>query len=214
MTPDESPTTTAARAARPAATTSWLRGRRSGVLKLGLGGLALLGIGAAATSAAWTDPAYFVASAGSASVGLQGSLNGTSWSDANTSSTSTTVTADLAISIPAATFSGLVPNPDNTSQVTKSVTLYLKNTGSSAITVTTACTASGDLFAGSTPLIVTFDSTATTATNCAKTLTFAAGSTTAQTTVLKVTVPAAWPSSYANKAGSLIVTFTGTAQVS
>lgn len=190
------------------------RRRIANVVKIALASGALLGMGAAATSAAWTDQANFAATASSSTVGLQGSLNGTTWFDANTASTSTGVTADLAISVPAATFAGLVPNPNNTSQVTKSVTLYLRSTGSAATVVTTACTPGGDLFSGATPLIVTFDAAATTATSCAKTLTFAAGDTTAQTTALKVTVPAAWPQTYAGKSGSLVVTFTGTAQSS
>jgi predicted ribosomally synthesized peptide with SipW-like signal peptide len=190
------------------------RRRIANAVKIALAGGALLGMGAAATSAAWTDQANFSATAASATVGLQGSLNGTTWFDANTASTSTGVAADLAISVPAATFTGLVPNPNNTSQVTRSVTLYLRSTGSAPTAVSTACTPSGDLFTGAAPLIVTFDAAATTATSCTRTFTFAAGDTAAQSTVLKVTVPAAWPQTYAGKSGSLVVTFTGTAQTS
>ncbi|WP_051682025.1 hypothetical protein [Cellulomonas sp. HZM] len=64
------------------------RRRRRTALQLALGGLALVGIGAAATSAAWTDPAYFTGDVKSATVDLRGRMSGsTTWSTADTAGT-------------------------------------------------------------------------------------------------------------------------------
>ncbi len=54
------------------------RSRLATVLKLTLAAGALVGMGAAATSAAWTDNAYFTGKAKSASVDLRGRLSGSS----------------------------------------------------------------------------------------------------------------------------------------
>jgi predicted ribosomally synthesized peptide with SipW-like signal peptide len=62
------------------------RKKRGAIVKLSLAGVALLGIGAAATSAAWTDDAWFKGTATAASVNLQGSVDNATWDPADTQS--------------------------------------------------------------------------------------------------------------------------------
>jgi hypothetical protein len=95
--------------------------KRGAVIKFSLAGAALLGIAAAATSAAWTDDAWFSASATGATIELQGSLhtNPLSWNPADDSS--------QALAIPA--FDNLVPNE------TRTYIVHVKNTGSVDVTV-------------------------------------------------------------------------------
>ncbi|MET4157002.1 hypothetical protein [Agromyces sp. PvR057] len=50
-------------------------GRRTRVLKVALAGIAILGIGAAITTAAWTDDVFFGADATASSFDLQGAAN-------------------------------------------------------------------------------------------------------------------------------------------
>ena len=99
--------------------------KRRGVvfLKFGLAGAALLGIAAAATSAAWSDDAWFSASATGATIELQGALDSapTSWDAADTK------TASLAI--PESTFEDLVPGEVRTYDV------HLHNAGSTPLSV-------------------------------------------------------------------------------
>lgn len=189
------------------------RRRRGAAVKIGLGALALVGIGAGVTAAAWTDDAYFSSGATSASVKLQAALlncdvgsNGCTWSDAD--STGTAVTA------PPAFLQNLVPAPDNTSTVAKTMSFWLKNAGTSALTVAVTCTKAGALFTGTAPLVPTLDnglasSTCSGATN--GTLSLAAGA--VKQVNLTVTIPAAWPQTYANQTSgsSLTMVFTGTA---
>lgn len=52
-------------------------GRRTRVLKIALAGIAILGIGAAITTAAWTDDVFFGADATASSFDLQGAANPT-----------------------------------------------------------------------------------------------------------------------------------------
>ncbi|UZN04064.1 hypothetical protein [Cellulomonas sp. S1-8] len=169
------------------------RRRRGGVfLRFGLAGIAVLGIGAAATSAAWTDQAWFAGSASAVTVELQGSVDGTTWIDADTSA------AGIAVAIPESTFAGLNQGADRT------YTLNLKNSGSTPLTLGTATvtTDSGtttSIFAGTTP--------ATAAVTGPVATTLAAGATT--TATLRVTTPAAWPATYQGKTGSLTVMFSG-----
>jgi predicted ribosomally synthesized peptide with SipW-like signal peptide len=121
------------------------RSRRRGVviLKFGLAGAALLGIAAAATSAAWTDNAWFSASAHAATVKLTASTSlAGPFSNADTGNGGTSITFG------AAEYGQLNQN------VTKPVTLYLQNEGSVALTVTAVTTTgTGGIFtaAGSDP---------------------------------------------------------------
>jgi len=99
------------------------RRNKGAIIKLTLGGLALVGIGAAATSAAWTDSAFFSSATTSASVDLKGSATG----GANANYTA----ADTAL---AAVDLGAISNLTPDSTITK--TVYLWNAGTAPLVPT------------------------------------------------------------------------------
>ena len=111
-----------------------------------------MGIGAAATSAAWTDDAWFSATASGATIELEGSLDSTplSWNVADDSAT--------ALVIPAATFAELVPGE------TRDYIIHVRNNGSADISVAapvwTPSTTDAALFAAPAPVTVTLSQTA------------------------------------------------------
>ena len=111
-------TTLAPPTAPPARTPDTKRRRK--IAKFALAGVAVLGVGAALTSAAWTDDVFFAADATSGTFDLQGSLDGTNWFDVDGG----VDTATTPIQIPAATFENLAPND------VRVVTLHLRNDGS------------------------------------------------------------------------------------
>ena len=166
------------------------RKRRRTAVRLGIAGLALLGIGAAATSAAWTDDAWFNASAGSATIELQGSLDGQTWSDADN--------AAAQITIPASTFADLGQGDS------KTVDIQIKNDSTVAVDVAEAVDATGAIFESSqAPL----NDPATVSTN------FTAGSLAAgatETITVTVTTPNSWSDDYQGKTGAITLTYTGT----
>ncbi|WP_312349953.1 hypothetical protein [Actinomyces sp.] len=93
--------------------------RKSRAVRLGAVLLAVVGVTAAATSAGFTNDAWFAGSASSANVSLQGKLASdpaTEWEDADNEG--------LAITIPADTFENMVDGETRTVQVD------LKNAGS------------------------------------------------------------------------------------
>ena len=172
------------------ATTSERRRRRRTVVKYSLVGAVLLGIGAGATSAAWTDDAWFSASMTSASVELRASADTpVNFVDADTSA--------AAVVVPAATFQNMLPNQVRT------YTLRLQNTSTVPLTVPAPVfTGSGALFAAPKPLVVTFSPTVGT---------LAVG---AQTTVTMTVTAPDWlttDTAYQAAAGSGTIRFTGTA---
>lgn len=124
------------------ATTTDKRKKRGTAIKFALAAIALTGIGAAATSAAWSDDAWFSASATAATVELQGSLSGTTgFVNADDAAT--------AIAIPTNTFQNLTPNQVRT------VKVYVKNTSSVPLTVAPTLTPGGALFAAPKPATAT-----------------------------------------------------------
>lgn len=126
----------------PEATTSGRPSRRRTVTKFALAALALLGIGAAATSAAWTDDAWFSGTASAATVELEGSLtSGGPWELADV--------VGEAVVIPPETFENMLPAEVRT------VTLYLHNASSVPLSVPAGTlSATGPLFEGTNPVIV------------------------------------------------------------
>lgn len=162
------------------------RKKRAGVLKLGLAGLAVLGIGAAATSAAWSDDAWFTANAEAVTVQLQGSLNGTTWTDADTQGS--------AVAIPAHVFGELNQGAN------ESVTLHLRNHGDVDLTLETpGVTTSGAIFAGAAGADVSVGTPGATL--------LEPGDTT--TVVVTVTTDEEWPESFQGTTGTITLTFTG-----
>lgn len=167
------------------------KGKRRPVIAIVLATLAIGGIGAAATSAAWTDNVFFSASAQAATFNLQGSLNGTTnWVESDDQS-------NIALTIPSTTFANMLPGQ------TRTVTVYVKNTGTTnaALTVTTAW-ASGSTFV---------DAPTVTATPASSTLTAATGGTPQTAVTVTVTTPSNWASTNQGKTGTIVVTVAGTA---
>ncbi|AMB59404.1 hypothetical protein [Microterricola viridarii] len=102
------------------ASTSSKRAKRSTAIRLSLAGLALVGIGAAATTAAWTDNVFFSASATSATFNLQGSHNGTTWAEGADEA------GAIAIGVDPAAFTNIKPNE------TRTANIWIKNDSSIA----------------------------------------------------------------------------------
>jgi len=167
------------------------RKRKRPVVAVALALLAVGGIGAAATSAAWTDNVFFSSTAQAATFDLQGSLNGTSWVQSDNANS-------IQLVVPAATFANLLPGQ------TRTVTLYVENTGTAnSSLVASAAWATGSTFTTNPTISVTPAST---------TLAAATGGTPTTTTVtLTVTAPSDWASVNQGKSGNVIVTVAGTA---
>lgn len=92
-------------------------GRRRKVTKFALAGVAVLGVGAALTSAAWSDSVFFSGSAEAGSVDLKGRISGDP------------AFVNGPIAIPASTFDGLAPLQP------KTVTLEVLNDGDGILTL-------------------------------------------------------------------------------
>lgn len=164
------------------------RKKRAGVLRLALAGVAVLGIGAAATSAAWTDDAWFSANANAVTVELQGSTDGgDTYVDADD--------ATVALQIPDTAFQDLNAGD------TKTFTVHLKNNGSVPLTVSGVAAetvTTGGLFASGGATVAVAAPTATS---------LAAGATT--TAVVSVSLPADAPASFQGTTGTLTVVYRG-----
>ncbi len=167
--------------------TSERRKKRAAFLKLGLAGVAVLGIGAAATTAAWTNDAWFSGSASAATVQLQGSLNGTTWTDADTND------SGVRIDIDPAALADLVPGQ------TRNITLHVRNTSSVDLTISSDVVATGGVFTGALPASATVTGLATTlAPNATDEFTLVVGT------------DALWPDTYKGLLGAVTVQISGT----
>lgn len=155
-----------------------------------LASLALGGIGAAATSAAWTDNVFFSAQAQAATFNLQGSLDGTTWLESDNSGA-------IELVVPASTFADLLPGQ------TKTVNLYVKNLGSVSAALTGTVAFAADSTFTTNPTVALGD--------LAATLTPATGSGASDQFTLTVTTPADWATTNQGKSGTVIVTIAGTA---
>ncbi len=163
-------------------------GNRRNALKLGLAGIAVVGIGAAVTTAAWTDNVWFKAEASASSYNLQAALDNSgtpgTWSEAGS--------AAAAVVIPSTVFDELLPGD------TVATDVWVRNNSSTkTVLVVGAPVKTGNLFDNAS------------ATAVADKTTLDAG----ETTKVKITVttPTDWAQSYAGATGSLTVTVTGTA---
>lgn len=96
--------------------------RKSRAVRLGAILLAVVGVTAAATSAGFSNDAWFSANASSADVSLQGKLSDSdNWEDADTDDNT------VEVEIPEATFKDMVPGDSRT------VTVQLRNAGSTTL---------------------------------------------------------------------------------
>ena len=108
--------------------------RKSRAVRLGAILLAVVGVTAAATSAGFSNDAWFAAQASSASVSLQGKLEtDTDWSDADTNADG------VVITIPEDTFKNMVPGDS------REVTVDLRNAGSTDLELVAKQQATGDI---------------------------------------------------------------------
>ncbi len=167
--------------------------------KLVLAGIAVAGIGAAVTTAAWTDDVWFSAEAEAATFDLQGRVEPDgAWLDEGIDPTDETVDGeDVVIEIPADTFAGLVPGSS------VDVELGLLNAGTSDIDVATPVAQDllGAIFTGTAPASVTIGALGTTTLAPDETTTFTVTVSTSDT----------WPETYINTSGTFSVLVVGTA---
>lgn len=166
--------------------------KRRAVLAFVLAALSVGGIGAAATSAAWTDNVFFSAKSEAASFNLQGSLDGSTWSESDSQ-------GSIQLAVPATTLANLVPGE------TRTVDLYVKNLGS----VGAALASSVSWAASPAPTFTTAPGVSVD--GLAATLTPTGGAGDTDQFQLKVTTDANWAVSNQGKSGTIIVTVTGTA---
>jgi len=168
------------------------KSKRRAVLAFALAALAVGGIGAAATSAAWTDNVFFSAKAEAATFNLQGSLNGTTWQESDNS-------GSIQLVVPASSLANLLPGE------TRTINLYVKNLGTAAASLTSS------VAWASTPASTFTTNPGTTVEGLATTLTPAGGATESDQFQLKVTTDSAWAASNQGKSGTIVVTVAGTA---
>lgn len=177
--------------------------KRGAVVKFSLAGAALLGIAAAATSASWSDDAWFKIGASAATVELEASVDGgTTWVPADLESGAAEITLDTSA------FGNLNQGAD------EDVTVLLRNAGSVDLDVTQAdlngATAGkaklvGTIFAGLTPAEVAVSFTDTTlAAYDEATDTYAETS-----AVVSLTTSGTWPDTYQGTTGTITLQFVG-----
>lgn len=166
-------------------------GNRRNALKLGLAGIAVIGIGAAVTTAAWTDNVWFTAQAGASTYNLVAALDDSGkpgdWKDPASEAAALPISSEV--------FDELLPND------TVSTDVWVKNDSSTktdlVVSVVATPEGAGSLFEK------------VTATAVADKTTLGIG----EMTKVKVTVttPDNWAQTYAGKTGSLTVKVAGTA---
>ncbi|WP_084077779.1 hypothetical protein [Demequina sp. NBRC 110057] len=189
--------------------------------KLILAGVAVAGIGAAVTTAAWTDDVWFSAEASAADFDLQGRVAGTNdWLDLGVDASVEDDADDTVIAIPATSWlSGGAP-VDLTSLVpgdTATVTLELCNAGSTDITLAAAVPQmTGTMFEGSAPATVTASTyTYETAAPLSPADPYVAGADCAgeeATFTATLTIPEEWPAGeYMGSEGDIAILVVGTA---
>ncbi len=166
------------------------KNKRRPIAAFALATLAVGGVGAALTSAAWTDNVFFSASADAAEFDLQGSVNGTDWKQSNDD-------GSIELVVDPASFAKLLPGES------REVTLQVKNLGN----VKGALTSSVDWAKGAT-----FESTPKAAvSDLADTLQPTGSKGDSDEFTLTVTAPKDWDASNMGKTGTIIVTISGEA---
>ncbi|WP_345046687.1 hypothetical protein [Microbacterium invictum] len=111
------------------------KNKRRPIIAFALAALAVGGIGAAATSAAWTDNVFFSAQAEAATFNLQGSTDGgTTWKESKTESS-------IELTIPAGKLANLLPGEVRT------IDLAVLNDSSVGAAITSSVRFTGTTFA-------------------------------------------------------------------
>lgn len=165
------------------------KGKSRPIIAFALAALAIGGIGAAATSAAWTDNVFFSAQAEAASFNLKGSLDGKTFVESDSAE-------KIELVIPADKLANLLPGQ------TRTIDLWVTNEGTvnAALTGSVAFTAS--TFAENPKVSVSgLVATLTPVTTTGATDQFQ----------LVVTTPADWSTKNQKATGTIVVTIAGTA---
>ncbi|GEK86839.1 hypothetical protein [Microbacterium aerolatum] len=171
-------------------TTTQKRNKRHPLVAFGLAALAVGGVGAAITSAAWTDNTFFSAPAAAATFDLQGSLDGKAWTQSGNADA-------VELVIPASQFANLLPAQ------TRTIDLWVRNESS-----VNAALTSQVAFASNS----TFTTKPTASVSGLITTLTPTGSTGAQDQFqLTVTTPADWAPVNQGKSGTVVVTVSATA---
>lgn len=165
--------------------------------RLILAGVAVLGVGAAVTTAAWTDEVWFEAEASSSeALNLQGSVDGgTVWEESPSET-------EIELTIPPTAF-------ENLSQgAAVSYSILVRNAGAADGQLDTwTATGTGAIFSGADPASVAVAP----ATPAAPPIAIAGSSAQEIEFIVTVTTPADWdPVAYAGQTGAITVTVTGT----
>lgn len=166
------------------------KNKRRPLVAFALATLAVGGVGAALTSAAWTDNVFFAAQAEAATFDLQGSLDGTTWVQSDNK-------GSIQLVVPASQFAKLLPGE------TRTVNLNVKNVS----TVSASLTSTVEWATGST---FTTNPTATVS-GLAATLTPTGTSGETDQFALTITTPANWDVANKGKSGTVVITVSGTA---
>lgn len=166
------------------------RRKRHPIVAFGLAALAIGGIGAALTSAAWTDNTFFSAPAAAATFDLQGSMDGKTWTQSGNAEA-------IELVVPASEFANLLPGQ------TRTIDLWVRNESSVNAALTSQVTfASNSTF--------TTNPTASVA-GLAATLTPTGGAGAQDQFQLAVTTPADWAPVNQGKSATVVVTVSATA---
>jgi predicted ribosomally synthesized peptide with SipW-like signal peptide len=178
--------------------------KKSTIIRLAIAGVAVLGIGAAVTTAAWTDQAWFTAQADAASVGLYGALAVDG--DCPDAGDAAYVVADnltgaVDITLASGTFAQLVPGEE------RAAGICLWNGGDVDLSTSLQpIVTTGDaIFAGTGPATIAVESGAA----AFATQTIAADAVLPLDVV--VATPENWATTYQGlTSGEIAITFTGT----
>ncbi|GGO67488.1 hypothetical protein GCM10010910_29380 [Microbacterium nanhaiense] len=165
-------------------------GNRRPILAFALAALAVGGIGAAITSAAWTDNAFFSAPAGAATFNLQGSLDGTTWSESDDP-------GSVELVVPASALADLLPGE------TRTVDLWVRNEGSVNAALTSEVSFTSTATFVDAPSVAVND--------LVSSLTSVGGSASSDHFELTVTTPSDWSAANQGAEGTVIITIAGTA---
>lgn len=158
---------------------------RRPVVAFALAALAVGGIGAAITTAAWTDNTLFSASAAAATFDLEGSTDGTTWTQSDDP-------AAVQLLVPSSAFEDLLPGES------REFALHVRNVGSVSAALTASAVLSDSTF--TTDPAVSISGLTTTLSSGA-----------ADEFILTVTAPADWNTTNQGKSASILVTVSGEA---
>lgn len=166
------------------------RRKRHPLVAFGLATLAVGGVGAALTSAAWTDNTLFAAPAAAATFDLQGSLDGKTWTQSGNADA-------IELVIPASQFANLLPGQSRT------IDLWVRNESS-----VNAALTSQAVFASNSTFTAKPTSTVS---GLAATLTPSGSAGALDQFQLTVTTPSDWAPTNQGKSGTVVVTVAATA---